>query len=293
MRLTCSILPLLSVVFSLHASGQTAVEIAIDFEKQKIAAIEEYVASNPEASDVDRAYSILVESEKLLGNHEKVLDVLEKRYQLAPKGTEALLGTLIDDIGRPFIETCILIGEKGRGREFIGRLKKDLEPHPEAGEINGYIDQIAADLYIPGIGDSMDDLAFKATNGIEVDMKKMRDKVVLVHFWATWSGACIQEMPDIIVAYNQFRDKGFEVIGVSLDDDLAALEKFMVANGIVWPQHFDGKSWGNQMAGKYGIKGIPATFLVGKDGKIVATYLRGAQLEAAIRKELGIEEGGQ
>lgn len=269
--------------------AQTAVEIATDFENKKIAAISDYIASNPEAPDLDQAYSILVGAQMNMGNMEKVLDILEKRYQMAEKGKAAVLGTLIGDISRPFIEICVQEGMRDRGKKFVEQLKKDLQPHPEAMQINGFIDQIAAELYVPGIGDTMD-IKFTATNGKEVDVSAMRGKVILIDFWATWCGPCIQEMPNVIAAYQQYHEKGFEVIGISLDDNMAALEQFIATNGMPWPQYFDGKSWGNLLAGEYGIKGIPATFLIGKEGEIVATNLRGEELEMAIRHELGIEE---
>ena len=117
----------------------------------------------------------------------------------------------------------------------------------------------------------------------------MKGKVVLIDFWATWCGPCIEEMPNVITAYNQYQEKGFEVIGVSLDQDLAEMEEFIATNEMKWPQYFDGKGWGNDLAGKYGIKSIPSTFLIGKDGKIIASNLRGDELEATIKAALEIE----
>ena len=94
-------------------------------------------------------------------------------------------------------------------------------------------------------------------------------------------------MPNVIKAHNELNEKGFEVIGISLDQDKAALEKFIADNKMPWPQYFDGKGWQNEISGKFGISSIPATFLIGKDGKIIATNLRGAALEEAVTAELG------
>ncbi len=113
----------------------------------------------------------------------------------------------------------------------------------------------------------------------------MQDKVILVDFWATWCGPCVAEMPNVIAAYD-YHDKGFEVVGISLDEDKAAVEKFVSDNKMPWPQYFDGKGWENELAQQFGIKGIPATFLVGKGGKIIASNLRGTDLETAIEKAL-------
>ena len=110
----------------------------------------------------------------------------------------------------------------------------------------------------------------------------MSGKVVLVDFWATWCPPCVAEMPNVIAAYNQYHDQGFEIIGISLDQDKDALLAFTKENKMPWPQYFDGKGWSNEIAGQYGIRGIPATFLIGKDGKIAATDLRGPALKSKL-----------
>jgi thiol-disulfide isomerase/thioredoxin len=274
-------------VLPIFGFSQSAAEIATGFENQKIAAIEKYIAANPTAKDIEQAYSILVSAQMNLGNTAAVLDTLDKCYAIAPKGEKAILGTLVSEISRPYIEICAQSGSKDRGKKFVTQLKKDLAAHPEAISINGFIDQIAADLYVPGLGDTLN-IKFDATNGTKVDLAAMKGKVVLIDFWATWCGPCVEEMPNVISAYDTYHAKGFEVIGISLDEDPEALKKFTEANGIKWPMYFDGKSWGNIIAGEYGIKGIPATFLINKDGQICATNLRGEELGQAIKKELGL-----
>jgi thiol-disulfide isomerase/thioredoxin len=130
------------------------------------------------------------------------------------------------------------------------------------------------------------EIAFKDINGHDIDLSKMKGKVVLVDFWATWCGPCIAEMPNVIKAYGEYHDKGFEVIGISLDQDKGALEKFIADKKMTWPQYFDGKGWGNEISTGFGINSIPATFLIGKDGKIAATDLRGPALDSKIAELL-------
>ncbi|WP_156345978.1 peroxiredoxin family protein [Verrucomicrobium spinosum] len=93
-------------------------------------------------------------------------------------------------------------------------------------------------------------------------------------------------MPNVIKAYEKFHDQGLEIIGVSLDQDRAALDAFLKEHKMTWPQYFDGKGWGNEVSGKYGIQGIPATFLLNREGKIAGKDLRGEELSAAIEKEI-------
>ena len=118
------------------------------------------------------------------------------------------------------------------------------------------------------------DLKFAATNGSEVDLAKLRGKVVLVDFWATWCGPCVAELPNVLAAYKKLHDKGFEIVGISFDQDKGKLEKFVKDKEMPWPQYFDGKGWENEFGQKYGINSIPRMWLVNKKGMVVDTSAR-------------------
>jgi len=115
------------------------------------------------------------------------------------------------------------------------------------------------------------DLKYTAVDGKTVDLSKMRGKVVLIDFWATWCPPCRGEVPNVVAAYKKYHDQGFEIMGVSLDQDKDALVSFTKENGMVWPQYFDGKGWDNEISKEFGIDSIPAMWLVGKDGKVITT----------------------
>ena len=124
-----------------------------------------------------------------------------------------------------------------------------------------------------------------------------RGKVVLVDFWATWCGPCMREVPNVVSAYSKYHEKGFEVLGISLDREKAEgqLKSVTAKQGMVWDQVYDGRYFDARVAKQYRIQSIPATYLVdGDTGKILASGMdaRGAKLDAAIKKALAARSKG-
>lgn len=105
-----------------------------------------------------------------------------------------------------------------------------------------------------------------------------KGKYVLIDFWASWCPPCRKEMPIVVEAYNKYKSKGFEIVGVSLDNDKAAWEKGIKDLKITWPQMSDLKGWKTDLGAAYAVNSIPHTVLLDKDGKIIEKNLRGDQL---------------
>lgn len=124
----------------------------------------------------------------------------------------------------------------------------------------------------------------KALDGSEISLEKYKGKVVLLDFWATWCGPCRVEMPNVVRIHKKYNDKGFEIIGISLDKSRSALESYIKSNDMTWPQHFDGAGWGNAIATKYRVRSVPTTFLIDREGKIRYRSLRGKALEDAVAR---------
>ena len=107
----------------------------------------------------------------------------------------------------------------------------------------------------------------------------LRGKYVLVDFWASWCGPCRGENPNVVKAYNQFKDKNFTVLGVSLDKDKAEWIKAIGEDKLTWYHISDLKYWNSAAVALYGFDGIPYNVLVDPQGKIIGTNLRGTDLE--------------
>jgi thiol-disulfide isomerase/thioredoxin len=130
------------------------------------------------------------------------------------------------------------------------------------------------------------ELTFKVTNGQTVNLAKLRGKVVLLDFWASWCGPCLAEMPSVVGAYEKLHKSGFEIVGISLDEDKAAMEGAVKKLGMTWAQYFDGQGWQNKISRSFGINSIPAAWLFDKKGMLRETALRGEELSAAVQKLL-------
>lgn len=148
--------------------------------------------------------------------------------------------------------------------------------------------QMTAPAISTGIGAVAPDIAQPNPEGKIMKLSDLRGKYVLIDFWASWCGPCRRENPHVVALYNKYKEKGFDVFSVSLDRGKDAWVNAIAADKLSWPNHVsDLKYWSSEAAKLYGVSSIPATFLIDKEGRIIAKNLRGAELTNALRQIFG------
>lgn len=141
------------------------------------------------------------------------------------------------------------------------------------------IEQQAAGLRTFAIGAEAPDFEGPTPEGETISLSSLRGKVVLIDFWASWCGPCRRENPNVVKMYEAYKDKGFEILAVSLDKTRARWEQAIEADKLTWLHISDLRGWQSKYAKQYGVSSIPQTVLLDAEGKILARNLRGQALE--------------
>lgn len=135
----------------------------------------------------------------------------------------------------------------------------------------------------PKYGKQAFEIALPSLNGDTLKLSSLKGKIVLLDFWASWCGPCRSANKGMAKVYSKFKDKGFEIFSVSLDDNMRAWEKAVEKDKITWLQVNDSGGWQAKTAAQWNIFALPTTFLVGKDGKLLAMDLTDKQLEKTLK----------
>ncbi len=170
---------------------------------------------------------------------------------------------------------------------IVANLKKAMPTSKYAPEFTAYAAQLEEFGKALQVGQDAPEIALNSPDGKQIKLSSLRGKYVLIDFWASWCGPCRMENPNVVRTYNKYKDKNFEIYGVSLDrtkdDWLKAIEK----DQLTWTHVSDLKFWSSEGAKAYGVRAIPATYLIDPTGKIIAKNLRGESLELKLSEILG------
>ena len=227
------------------------------------------VAQNLEIAGA-KLQSILIDSAKTAKNPLiAMFYITNAQVDKFPKENEAVIQRMEKEIPNSSYTKDF----RGLFTQYQQQAKMQNQPRPVAADIS--------------IGKPAPDIELQNPDGKTIKLSSLKGKVVLLDFWASWCGPCRMEMPNVVAAYNKYKSKGFTVYSVSLDRDADAWKKAITGLGMVWENHVsDLKWWQSPVVGLYGIQGIPAAFLLDRNGVIVASNLRGEALDQKLAEIL-------
>jgi thiol-disulfide isomerase/thioredoxin len=219
------------------------------------------------------------------GTHDEQVTV-EAKLDDIKKIKNSKIDQYIHDHPKNFYSIYLILGRANYGVDYteIKPLFDELDESAKQMEQGKKLIQRLEELKRSKIGEQMINFTQIDTAGKPVRFSSFKGKYVLIDFWASWCGPCRAENPNVLKAYNAYKDKGFTVVGISLDDNAVSWKKAIKDDKMPWIELADAKGPKNEVKTYYGIQGIPSNLLVDPSGKIVAKDLRGTALESKLKE---------
>lgn len=262
----------------LTVSGSKDAERMNDFNKY----LKEHVAKGQQLEQEFQKYSIVK-------NRDSLITAFRNRYATMEAEKVKKMKSLIDDDPSLFSNLAV-----------IEQMPSD---QPEDAAYYTKVDEALADKYGTSpyytnfhaqvlkitrfaVGSEVPEIDLPSPEGGNIALSSLRGQVVLIDFWASWCKPCRMENPNVVSAYNKYKDKGFTVFGVSLDRNQEAWVNAIAQDNLTWTHVSDLKFWSSQAARDYGVSGIPFAVLIDKEGKVIGKNLRGAALHKKLEEVL-------
>jgi len=307
----------------LDEKGEFEFEVAVDFANYYRVAIADNnlfvvileegdkVEATADAANLFKTYELSgsEESERLillnqsLGKRDSVSMILQQAqmtqnqqafeqgmaaYEPIMKEVESNLRTFIDEKPASLSSLAALQNMNiDSDFEYFKKVVDALEGKAESNEFYQGTRTQVMQLKKLAVGSEAPEIELPQPNGEMMKLSDLRGQYVLIDFWASWCGPCRRENPNVVRAYNKYHDKGFEILGVSLDKNKKAWLGAIEADGLIWKHISDLKFWQSVVVPEYQVQGIPLTYLIDPEGKIIGKNLRGAQLDKKLEEIFG------
>lgn len=286
----CLNLSFSSKIYKSFGVWESRLEDLYGNDEAAITTLEDALARHPDDPRFFEVYPQLIRLYTKVGN-EQSANVLIERLKS---------GTTTDlDYYRMLFD---VLARAERYEDMLEAFKEAEQQHPDAEPILWRLAYIyrklgnteLADVYdrkadptYELIGKPVSDFSATDLDGNPISLQDYRGKVVLLDFWAVWCGFCINEMPNLKRVYDTYKDQGFDIIGISLDDEESELRDYIKENDLQWRQIYSGERWKDDpLAQQYNITGVPSQWLIDADGKLITHKARGEKLEQLVVEAL-------
>ncbi|MGH1335334.1 MAG: TlpA family protein disulfide reductase [Aureispira sp.] len=241
-----------------------------------------------EVDFTDTTYALLPFYYENVKNYSTTLTALQLNHAQQTAALDSLMRSLPE--GSPLHKPTIvaaMFGMMNRNNKlFLSYGEKYLKEYEkEYPMLDKFIKQQVTRLKGPaGSGEVAAEIKGLTPEGKELSLTSLRGKYILIDFWASWCGPCRRENPNVVRMYKEYKDKGFDILSVSLDNNKDRWVQAIKQDNMTWHHISDLKGWASELSKPYGVRGIPYTVLVDPEGKILGTRLRGPALEAKLKE---------
>ena len=266
----------------------------IDEDGNKLEACDVEIKGSPEQDVLQKGKQLFLGKNFIsLGSMFAIVSVKDDSVKLDSvyRATEMLKKQLDESI-KHFIDSCnnslaitYIIGENVALEypfEDVERYYNNLTPEVKASYPGRLLAKKIETLKDINVGGIAPDIDLATPTGEHLKLSSLRGKYVLLDFWASWCGPCLAEVPNVKAIYEEYKDKGFEIYGVSLDEDAEAWKNAIEKHGLTWLHVSSLKGWACPVAKRYNVTGIPRMYLLDKEGRIIAMDLRGEALKEKV-----------